>query len=371
MTMIHPFKQIDKTFLITFFLLVVLGLVILQTASTVESYRISGNPYHYFGRQFLGGILPGIVLFSVANSIPYTWWRRGSIVILLGALVINAAIVFFPSIGVEQYGAVRWVDLGGMSFQASELLKVGLVLYLPVLLTHLKGEEKQWPFVGVIGGIVGGAIGIVAGLQSDFSTAAVLALMSGVMILHSEMRWRWVTLFLIIGVLGGSYFLVVQDYRVERLYTFFDGSAEEKALDEDWHKRQNLISVGSGGLTGVGWNQGRQKFQYVPEPLADSIFAVYGEEAGFMGILFFMGVLFVLITRMISLANKVVDPYGQYVIVGVVTWFFVQSILNIGSTMNIVPITGIPLPFVSHGSTSLWVLFFVFGIVAQLSRYRE
>lgn len=361
---------IDPLFLVSFSFLVVIGLAILQSASSIASYNVAGHVYVFFTRQLLQGILPGILLFGIMASIPYGWFKKLSFLIFFGALCINLFILI-PGVGVERLGATRWIDLGIVSFQPSELMKLGAVLYIAGLLTKLSRVGRQRGIVTGITLITGIIFAVVSVLQTDLSTGVLIAAIIASMIFQSPIKFHWivllVTLFLLlVGILAST-----ENFRVTRIQTFLRGPGQVDLQDENkYHFNQNMIAVGSGGLTGVGWNQSRQKFNYVPEPIGDSVFAVFAEESGFIGVVLLMGIFVVVAFRLLRIAYSLHEPYGQYVLIGIVTWFVFQAFLNVGSTLGIIPITGMTLPFVSYGSSSLWVLFMAFGIVANITKYR-
>ena len=363
-------EGIDSVFLISFSILVVMGLVILQSASSIASFNESSNVYFYFTRQFLQGVVPGIVLFSLASQIPYTLWKRWSPLLFLATLGLNL-LVLVPGVGIERLGATRWINLGVVSFQPSEFMKLAAILYIGTLLVKLGNSKVQ---KGAVFSIltVSSVIGlVVAVLQRNLSTAILIMTIIASMVIQSPIKIRWILLVMAILVTGAATFAYGVDYRAERITTFWQEDTEIDVLGSGYHSRQNLIAVGSGGLFGVGWNQSRQKFNYVPEPIGDSVFAVFAEEAGFVGVTLLLILFATIIIRLIQIAMPMKDAYAQYLIVGVVTWFVVQSFLNIGSTIRLIPLTGMTLPFISYGSSSLWVLFIAFGIVANITKYRN
>ncbi len=360
---------IDSTFLIAFSVLVIGGLVILQTASSVASFNETGNHYHYFTNQLVRGVLPGVILFMTLSSIPYQVWKKLSLLIIGGALVVNA-LVLVPGIGLELKGASRWLDLGPIAFQPSELLKLALILYLAMILSKLGPKINTWGALVSVLVVLSLTVGIVAVIQSDLSTALVLLVIAASMLFQSQIGLSKILILALVGVIAGIGFIAMEPYRLARVQTFVQGG-EENSLGQGYHVQQNLIAVGSGGVSGVGWNQSRQKFNYVPETTADSVFAIFAEESGLVGIVLLTILYLVISVRLIQISGRLPDSYGQFIIIGVVTWFVFQSFLNIGSTMKLIPLTGMTLPFISYGSSSLWVLFAGFGIVANVTKYRK
>lgn len=359
---------IDSWFLISFGILVLLGLVILQTASSVTSYLEYGHPYHYFLDQLKQGVLPGLVIFFAFANIPYTWFRKLSFIGFMIVLGINC-LVFVPGFASSVNGATRWIDLGPVQFQPSELLKLALLLYLAMLLAKFRESINNVKVLTFILAVIGVSVLFVVVAQSNLSTGILLMALSGGMLFQSPLKSRYIVMIGLGAILVASIFVIIEPYRLQRLMTFREGQ-EQDILGSGYQIEQNLIAVGSGGVFGVGWNQSRQKFLYLPEARTDSIFAVFGEEAGFIGIVILVSVMGVLSLRTVWLSTQIKDDFGRYILIGGVSWFMAQAFLNIGATIKLVPLTGVPLPFISAGSTSIWVLCALFGIMANVSTYR-
>lgn len=362
-------QGIDSMFLISFGILVLLGLVILQTASSVTSFLEYGHPYHYFLNQLVEGVAPGLVLFLILSKIPYIFWRKVSFIGFIGVFLLNC-LVLFPSFATSVNGATRWINLFGIGFQPAELLKLALLLYIAMLLAKFKESINKLNIIVFILAIIGISVGFVVIIQSNLSTGIILMVLSGGMLFQSTLKSRYLIMLGLGAVLIAFIFILIEPYRLQRLMTFSQGQ-EQDLLGTGYQIEQNLIAVGSGGVSGVGWNQSRQKFLYLPEARTDSIFAVYGEEAGFIGVTILVGIFAFLSFRIIWLSTQVKDDFGRYILIGGVTWFMAQAFLNIGATIKLVPLTGIPLPFISVGSSSIWVLCALFGIMANVSTYRR
>ncbi len=361
---------IDSFFLISFSILVVWGLIILQSASSIASFNETSNGYFYFARQLTRGVFPGIFTFALFSSIPYLFWKKWSPLIFLFILILNT-IVLVPGIGVERLGATRWIDLGVISVQPSEFMKISIILYIGTLLVKLGKLKVQKGVVFSILTITALTGFVVAFIQRDLSTAVLIMTIIGSMVIQSPIKLRWIVLVSGIILIGAVSFAFAEPFRMTRIITFLQEDVDTDILDSGYHSRQNLIAVGSGGLFGVGWNQSRQKFNYVPEPIGDSVFAVFAEEAGFLGVVLLLTLFSSIVIRLIQIAMPMNEPYAQYIIIGVITWFVIQSFFNIGSTLRLIPLTGMPLPFISYGSSSLWGLFIAFGIVANITKYRN
>jgi cell division protein FtsW len=361
-------QGIDPTILISFGILILFGLVILQTASSVVSFLEYKDPYHYFLQQLIKGVIPGILLFVVFAKIPYQWLRKVTFIGFLITIGINC-LVFIPSFATTVNGATRWVQIGGFSFQPSELLKLALLLYLAMLLTKFKKTINIPSALLFVLGVIALSVGLVIKGQSNLSTGILLTAISGSMLFQSSLKLKYLGILAIIGVVGALLFIRLEPYRWERTVIYLQGQEQDKK-DKGWQIDQSLIAVGSGGVLGVGWSQSRQKFLYLPEAKTDSIFAIFGEEAGFIGILLLLSVFAITIFRIVWLSVHIKDDFARYILIGAATWLSLQIFFNIGATIKLIPVTGVTLPFISYGSTSILILCVLFGIIANISTHR-
>jgi cell division protein FtsW len=363
----NTYRQIDPIFLGLLLSIVFVGLFTLQTASIARSNLLYDSSYWFFLRQFMLGVVPGLTVFTIIQFIPYPWIKRFSFVFFLFAIILNVSILI-PGLGITQKGATRWIDLGIITVQPSEVMKLALVVYLSMVVSKLREDINKVNSMIAFVVIVGISAGIVGVLQSNLSTALLLVAISGAILFVSRVKKRWLFLLGGLGMVMAVSAVVFVPYRMQRVQTFLSGE-ERDIFGEGYQVQQNLIAVGSGGLFGVGVGQSRQKFNYIPEATSDSIFAVYAEEVGFIGVVVFVALSSMLILRSLYWARVIQDEYGKFIIVGVITWFSMQLFLNVGATISVIPLTGVPLPFVSYGSSSLIVLFAAFGLIANITRF--
>lgn len=361
-------QGIDPVMLMSFGLLILFGLVILQTASSVVSFLEYQDPYYYFLQQLIKGVIPGIILFIVFAKFPYQWLRKWTFIGFLLTIGVNC-LIFVPGFASTVNGATRWIQIAGFSFQPSELLKLALLLYLAMLLAKFKQNINIPSTLFFVLGVIGMSVGLVIIGQSNLSTGLLLAAISGAMLFQSPLKLRYFAILALIGIIGASVFVFSKDYRIKRVETFIQGQEEDK-LGSGYQIDQNLIAVGSGGVLGVGWSQSRQKFLYLPEAKTDSIFAIFGEEAGLIGITILMSIFGAAIFRIIWLSANIKDDFARYILIGSATWLSLQIFLNIGATIKLIPLTGVTLPFVSYGSSSILILCVLFGIIANISTHR-
>lgn len=360
----HPSP--DVVFVGAFFLLLGVGIVMLSSASAVLSYHTFGTPYYYVIHQLLFGFLPGLILFVVTSRIDYHLWRRVALPFLLVSIVLLVA-VFIPGIGFEYGGARRWIHFGPLLFQPSEIAKLSLILYLATWLSSKGTKHVQnfaygfMPFA-----VMTGCIAFLIILQPDVGTMGVIALTAFVMYIVGGAAMMHV---LLAGTAGVTLMLILirtAEYRFKRFMTFLNPDVD--TLGIGYHINQALLAVGSGGLFGRGFGHSRQKFAYLPEVTGDSIFAIIAEEMGFVFSALFIG-LFVFITlRGIKIAKNAPDEFGTFLAVGIVSWIAVQAFINIGAMLSLLPLTGIPLPFVSYGGSALLVSLAAMGILVNVSR---
>ncbi|PIR85502.1 stage V sporulation protein E [Candidatus Kaiserbacteria bacterium CG10_big_fil_rev_8_21_14_0_10_45_20] len=359
-------KPFDKITLLSVVFLVLGGFLIFMSASLGLLAREGPQFSQTASSQFLIGVVGGFIALFIASYIPYRWYKKFSLYIFALSVLVTL-MVFLPVIGLELNGAKRWLDLGFITFQPAELLKIGYVLYLAVWLSARdtkKSLAKIIPF-GIISGITAG----ILLLQPDTGTFAVIAAAGGAMFVASGAKIRDIAIIVLAGIFVLTLVISVRPYAQDRIKTFFNPSVDSQGAG--WQTNQSLYAVGSGGMFGRGFGQSVQKFIYLPEPTSDSIFAVYSEEFGFLGgvVLIFAFMLFAL--RGLWIAARAPDMFGGLIAVGIVILIMSQSFLNIGSMINIFPITGLPLIFVSHGGSALFMALFSVGILLNISRARR
>jgi cell division protein FtsW len=318
-------------------------------------------------KQFVYGILFGGVALFVTSLIPYRFWRKYAFYFFVGALALTA-LVFIPHFGVTHGGATRWLEFGPISFQPGELLKIAFVIYLATWLSTIKNQSQVFK-LGLMPFIILTAItGAVFLLQPDTIDFFIMGIAGFAMLFLAGCPWRYILMLVVIAILGGGIIIMARPYVKERIMTFVNF---EKAdiRGAGYQVNQSLIAIGSGGLFGKGFGQSVQKFQYLPEPVGDSIFAVTGEEFGFIGSAFLI-LLFVAFTlRGIRTSIHAPDLFGILLGVGIVTLISAQSLLNIASMLALFPLTGKPLIFVSQGGTALLTALAEAGILLSISRH--
>jgi len=348
--------------------LVIGGFLIFMSASLGLLVRDGAQFSDIATSQFLLGVVGGFIALYITSHIPYRFWRHYSLYIFIGATLVML-LVFAPGIGLELNGARRWLDLGVTTFQPAELLKIAYVLYLATWLSQRK--SKKIPFINRVApfAIITGISAVLLLTQPDTGTFLVLAAAGGAMYFTSGAKWKDIGVLGLVGVLALSGLVLSRDYALDRLKTFVDPSADP--LGSSYQIQQSLIAVGSGKILGRGFGQSVQKFNYLPEPTSDSIFAVFAEEFGFLGSVFLVMGFMLFGLRSLWLAARAPDMFGGLVVVGIAILVIAQSFLNIASMLAVFPLTGLPLIFISHGGSALFMALASVGILLNISRFKH
>lgn len=361
-------KKIDRFFLIILFLLLAIGVAMFVSASLGILAKNEKIFYSVLFSQLVLGLGLGCIGMYLCLKINYKFWRKYSFLIFLGAILLTAA-VFIPSFGWSHGGAQRWIKLGSFSFQPVEILKFSFVIYFAAWLSWAKGRVQDFRFGILPFGIMLAIIAVILFKQPDTKSFILIALTGISMLFISGVPMKY-----ILGVGLGAIFVLgslvfFTPYLQERVKTFIDPSNDPRG--SSYQIQQSLIALGSGGIFGRGYGQSIQKFSYLPEPQGDSIFAVIGEEFGFVGALatIFLYILFVL--RGFRIANHSPDLFSRLLVSGIVILITVQSFMHIASVTGVFPLTGVPLVFMSHGGTSLMVYLMAMGIVLQVSKFNK
>lgn len=358
-------NKIDRILLIDIVILLSIGLAVLYSASTVISYNNFGNTSYYFVHQLLYGALIGSVCLYLCSKIDYHWWQKIIPLALFAALVL-LILVKVPGIGFSANGATRWVHFGFVTFQPSELAKLAIILYTAGWINKQHNKLKDF-YYGLFPALV--IIGLFALLilwQPDLGTMMSMVLTSMVMLFAAGVDFRyfaWVGGF---GTIALALLIKLEPYRARRITTFLNPSFDPQGIG--YQINQALIAIGSGGLWGYGYGLSRQKHNYLPEAIGDSIFAVMAEELGMIRVSIIIILFVILAIRGLQIAMKAPDIFGKILAVGIVSTITVQVCINIAAITGLLPLTGIPLPFFSYGSTAMIVMLAEIGILLNISR---
>lgn len=363
------FKKSHKPdyFLISvIFVLTIAGLIILASASS-ELGRIKfGDSYYFLKHQIIFGLSLGILGFFAAYFVPYKSYKYASFAFLIFSIILLALV--FTKFGVISGGSSRWLKIGPLVFQPAELVKMTFIIYLAAWLSNLKMNRSAdfWagfmPFI-----LISGFIATLLVLQPATSTMMILMGTGVVMYFISGARLVHITSVALAGLMILGLIIWFTPYRLQRVATFLNH--EKDVSGAAYQINQSLNAIGSGGLFGVGYGRSTSKSTYLPDPINDSIFAVAAEELGFVG----AGVLIMLfglfVFRLFWLARNLRDRFGQLILVGFGSLVAFQSLVNMGAISGLLPLTGVPLPFISYGGTALAVFLTLGGISANISKY--
>lgn len=342
--------------------LLAVGLVAVFSASSVTGLLERGDAAYYFKRQLLWSVA-GLAAMWVASQWDYHRLRYVTLPLLLVAV---AGLVLVLIVGQEISGSRRWIDLGFLNAQPSELFKLANVLFLSAYLAAAGAQVRTFTR-GLLPGLVVVGTGFLLILaEPDFGTAVAMAATAVVLFFAAGAHLGHLIGLGIAALPALVYLVLAEPYRVRRLLAFVDPWADP--LDSGWNIIQSLLAIGSGGVFGVGLGQSRQKFSYLPEQHTDFIFAILAEEFGLLGSLVVLGLFFFLAWRGYRLALKAPDTYGALLAVGITTMICLQAFLNIGVVTGMLPVTGITLPFISAGGSSLVVTLTGVGILLNISR---
>ncbi|MBI4114919.1 MAG: cell division protein FtsW [Candidatus Niyogibacteria bacterium] len=364
----HKHKQYDTVLFLLSAIILIAGMFMFASSAISQVGEGAQSLFSILLRQFGLGVGLGIIAFLIVSRIQYSVWRKIALPFLLASLAL-LALVFVPDIGVRAGGASRWVSVGPISFQPAELFKLAFVIYLASWFVSHKNEITSFsrgllPFL-----LMMGVVSIFFILQPDIGTLAVIIVSAIVLFFIAGGRLFHLAIAFGITVLLIAGLALSEPYRFERLQVFFKPQSDIQNAGYQIH--QSLIAVGSGGFEGKGFGQGVQKFHYIPEPLGDSIFAVVGEEMGFVGGTFLIGLFLAFLWRAIRLLAAVPDRFARLMGSGIVIIIVFQSFVNIGGSIGLIPMTGIPLVFMSQGGTSLAVTLAGMGILFNISRYAK
>jgi cell division protein FtsW len=346
--------------------LLVLGLIVLYAISPGLAVQHNVGDNYYVNKQLISIVL-GIGAFVALANIPVGFWRKMQRPLLITAVLAAVAVRIF---GERVNGAYRWIQVGGISFQAAELIKFALMVWLASFLVDRIREGTLGDFKKTIQPMLIAllAIGLVVGkVQSDFGSTAVMVSMIAAMSFVAGMPMKRVMMVGGIVAVGGVLLIAGSSYRRDRLLTFMH--PERDCQNTGYQVCQALITVGSGGVFGLGVANSVQAYGYLPEAANDSIFAILAEKFGFIGVTALIALFITFFRRLFKIAESAPDDYSRLLVVGVLAWLSTQVLINVGAMMGLLPLKGITLPFISYGGTSLIFVLGAIGLVFQISRY--
>lgn len=351
--------------------LLAIGLIVVYSISPALAVGKGVDGSAYVMRQVISiGI--GLILFFIASRIPVSLYRKFAIPLLVIAGVATLITLLLPVNA--DYPAHRWIRIGGLSFQSVELLKFAIIVWLAGFIVHRQSRNKMQDFSVTLQPllfVMAGVGFVVAVMQSDLGSAFVVLLLMAAMAFVGGLSIRHIGLLFGLMVVGVAVLIGSSDYRRERISTFMNPSIECSTSAEGYQACQALIAVGSGGMAGLGLGNSVQAYGYLPEPENDSIFAIYAEKFGFIGVSVLLGLLIALYSRIKRVVDGAPDEYSKLVVLGIFVWLSTQAFINIAAMIGLVPLKGITLPLISYGGSSVIMVLAVLGVVFQVSRYTK
>jgi cell division protein FtsW len=357
---------LDYYLLISALALVGIGLVMIASASVIRSYEVSnGANNNFFLTQQLFALIFGATALVVTTVVNHRVWKNMSVLILF-FLIIALLLVYIPGISYVINGSHRWINIFGLVFQPSEIAKLLFVIYLASLLSAKHQDVPSFwkgfvPFLLVVG-IVSGLVII----QPDLGTASVFILTAVAMYYYAGANIYHLSTLIPIGLLVLWLAVKAAPYRLNRIVAFINPNYDIQGIS--YHARQALIAVGSGGWLGLGFGKSIQKYNYLPEPMSDSIFAIISEELGFFRTALVMVLIGFFLYRCFTIASEAKDRFSKLLAYGISVWLAVQTLINLAAILGLIPLTGIPLTFISYGGTGLVVNLAAVGIMLNISK---
>lgn len=357
--------RIDKVLFIVTVILVIFGLFMVYSASNVVALYKYDDSFYFIKRQAVFAGIGLSLMILIINLDISKIYKYSSLIFLVSLTCL--ILVLIPGIGVVRGGARSWIGVGSVSFQPSELMKIGIVIFLSRYFSKYDKDLLKFKYFFFILCIIGVVFGLIM-LQPDFGTGLVLVLGSFLLLFMTGAPFKYFMLLIIIGILGVIGLVISAPYRMERIFSFLDPWSDP--LGSGFQAIQSLYALAPSGLFGLGYNKSIQKHFFLPEPQNDFIFAIIAEELGLVGAVILLLLFLILIYRMIKIGQEVDNLFHKYVAYGIGLVFFVQVFINIGVVIGLLPVTGITLPIISYGGTSLMISLAMIGIVLNISKYR-
>jgi len=344
--------------------LLTIGVVMVYSASAVNAFYDFGDSFYYLKRQLIFAIL-GVIAMYFTMNIDYHFWKKHAKILLIIAFVF-LGLVLIPGVGVVRGGARSWLGISSFGIQPSEFMKLALVLFLAKMLSNEQHRLTDF-LTGLLPplALAGAAFGLIM-LQPDLGTGVVLFGAALIVIYAAGARIGHLAGLATIGLIGFVGLIVAAPYRLQRITAFLDPWADP--LGAGYQAIQSLYAIGPGGLAGLGLGMSRQKYSYLPEPQTDFIFSIVAEELGFIGGAVVIVLFLMLMWRGMRVAITATDTFGSLLAVGIIGIFAVQVVINIGVVIGMMPVTGITLPLISAGGSSLTLMLTSIGILLNISR---
>jgi len=358
----------DKLFMGIVAILTLGGIAVFSSATLGLLARANINIAHTILTQVVFGFGGGLIAFALFRIISIAWFKKLAPWLFAASLLLTM-LVFLPGLGTHAYGATRWLNLKFITLQPAEFLKIGMVFFIAWFLARNTHTLNNWkkgvlPFLFIVG-----IPSLMLLLQPNTSTMLLIGFTTVAMYFAAGAPKRDFLIIAICIVAALGIVLMVRPYALQRVTTFFNQGAN--TLGSGYQIRQSLIAIGAGGITGRGFGESVQKFNYLPEPSGDSVFAVFGEEFGFIGTFILVALFFALAARGIAIAGRAPDRFSGFATLGFSWLLAFQAFTNMSAMLNIIPLTGLPLPFISHGGTALLVVLAEAGFILNVAAHQK
>ncbi len=360
-------KNMDWGFLVVIFMLLIFGLFILSSASYIVADKKFGDPNFYLKAQLMKGVLIGLAGFLFFSKVPLLILKKYSFLFLIFSVGLMI-LIFIPRFGITYGGSTRWLNIGPLVFQPSEILKLSFIIYLA---SWLESRQKQLrafsngllPFLAIMG-----IIGLLLVMQPNIGTFGIIAFSAAAVYFAAGAKKTHLFLLILIGIAAFSALIYLKPYAAERFLVFLNPQNDTSGAA--YQINQSLTAIGVGGPMGIGMNQSLVS-AYLPESIGDSIFAVLAEKLGLLGVSFTLILYLFFGVFGYRIAFKSQNYFPKFLAIGITSWILVQTFINIAATSGLMPLTGVPLPFISYGSSGLVINLIGAGIIANISRYND
>ena len=359
-------KSVELTLLISVIIISIFGILMIYSSSSIWAEYKYNDPYKYLKNQALFFVI-GLVCMNIISKIDYKKYFKYSNKILLICIIL-LILVLIPGVGTVRNGSRSWFGIGSFGIQPSEFAKLGLIIFVSKYLSKTKENIKTFKGVLPILIITIGIFGIIM-LQPDFGTGTILVMTIIGILFVAGLDIKIFFKFLVVGVAGVVGLVLIAPYRLKRILSFLDPWSDP--LGSGFQIIQSLYSIGPGGLFGLGFGNSIQKHFYLPEPQTDFIFSIISEEFGFMGIIIVSALFITIFYSCLKISLKCNDLFGKYLSFGITFGLIFQSILNLSVVVGLIPVTGVTLPFLSYGGSSLIITMISIGIILNISRYEK
>ena len=353
--------SVDVKILYSIVLLLAIGLVMIFSASAYHALYEFNDPYYFLKKQIVWVIL-GISIMCIIMLVDYRFWKKFS---AAGYVITLLPLVYVLSTE-PIMGATRWIEIGPLSFQPSELAKYMMVFFLAYAIEKYRKVIRKSIIVPIILIMIPGIYAALILAENNLSITAVVMIVGVIMIFVAGIKMKHLIPIGTVGLIGGFYFMVSEEYRLKRFLTFMDPWSD--MTGDGYQIIHSFYALGSGGLLGQGLGASKQKLLYIPEPQNDFIFSIIGEEFGLIGCIVIIAVFAFLIFHGIKVASKVRDRYAKLLAVGIISVIAIQCLINVAVVTGSMPVTGVPLPFISYGGTSLVFNMAAMGVLLNISK---